>query len=284
MACKQRRNSRNKLVASRVFFLFLFDKKIFMKQKLLLALLFMFTTSMVFAQKVSVTKWNNDSMPSITTNQFCYLPATFKDSTAIYIATIQVYSALVKAEIPMMFEKIKMKANEIGGNAFLVNEFKEEEFKSNRKLVVDIFYLSDSAIERIQKTFTKNEVYIFETEKFNPLQTVQKNLMVIPMLPESKLIINEKSYILKEKEYLQFTLSALQPSLTIIKEGTKQSKPITLTFKENANAVFFTNNEIYTSIQKLNPIMSSLFSKQKNVIEIDKELGYLLLLLSTKAN
>lgn len=121
---------------------------------------FLTLTNLIFAQTIEVIR-NSEFQPPKKEKDFAFLEPTTDTTDIKFMATIKAIGDGKKADIELLFYKLKAKAQELGANSFKLNSFSKLDSTNTSILILDTYYGTDSALNRNFQNHEKNVIYIF---------------------------------------------------------------------------------------------------------------------------
>ncbi len=97
---------------------------------------------------------------------FSFIESATDTADMKFIATLKATGETKKEDLEVLFQKLKMKAQELGANCFKLSSFNIIDSGNKRILILDTYYGIDSVLDLNFKNHNKNAVYIFgDSEK-----------------------------------------------------------------------------------------------------------------------
>ncbi len=125
-------------------------------------LMLLFVPTQHWAQKIEVIE-TNDTLQQPKYRQFSYLSPNISLSQAVYVAKIKASGSL--KNISKLYEAIKVKAQELGGNAFRFDRFIANEPQLG-ELTLWVYYANEAVFEVNAEALPKNKLYVFGSDNF----------------------------------------------------------------------------------------------------------------------
>lgn len=116
------------------------------------------------AQYVEILRSANIT-PLNTEDKFVCLEAAPDTAGMAYVATLQVSGADKQGIPSVMFPLLRKKAQDLGGNAFLLRSFRWENDYERAELVVDVYFAQPARLAQLQAARPTNRVYVFGNQR-----------------------------------------------------------------------------------------------------------------------
>jgi hypothetical protein len=196
---------------------------------------------------------------------FRFINASLDTSSIEPVATIKVSCIRNTGNVASLFGEIKEKANELGANAFRLNEY-EKGSGVNTHLILDVYYATDSILKLNTSLHPKNLVYIFPEQSGALIERTQK------------VFINDTAVEFAPNEVLVYTLQENE-SIKINKRGLIKGNDTTIKWAPNAAATYLSLEELKynANINRGGGIEIGVKIKPSMFIAMNRNLGYLLL-------
>ncbi len=128
--------------------------------KLILALIaFLAFSNLVLAQNVEVLH-RAERLPEYEAERFSFIAPDSDTSRLQFVATLRATGVGKNANLELVFNKLREKAQTLGGNAFKLRQFSRIDEIPKSILTLDVYFASDSALKLNHEKHSKNMVYI----------------------------------------------------------------------------------------------------------------------------
>jgi hypothetical protein len=235
-----------------------------MRKYLVGILLMLISTGNLIAQKVDLIK--KGIVATKSSNSFEFIESATNLTSASFIGTIRAVGIEKDSAIPKLFFKLRNKGLELGANGFKLNKFEKSDNSQNTSLILDVYYCSDSLLEKNRSSHFKNSVILF-LDDLNSDEIYE-------------FYINEIERKIKSGTYFRYNIKS-GTDFVLTQSGWFGST-YKYRWKENRHAIFISFTDYGLEGKENETDYLGMYFNTKRINTIDSDLGYLLTVLLPK--
>ncbi len=222
----------------------------------------MLAVGLLHAQPVEVLR-TGKTTPRRQDPSFEFIAPDEGRKSSQFVATLRAQANGREVDIPQLFFRIKYKALQLGANSFELAGFEKPGKTTQAALTLDVYFSPDSALTRHRNARIKNTCFIF-LDDFGTDEVY-------------KFQINDKPEEIRSGYFLR---KPMPPGrIFSLKQNEFLGSSLAFRASRNQSARFYTFTDFGLEDKARDPDYLGQFFNTKRVNPIDKNLGYLLVLL-----
>lgn len=221
---------------------------------------FLTLSNLLIAQNVEVL-YRAVRPPEYEAESFSFIASEADTSRLQLVAILRATGVGKNADLEMVFNKLREKAQTLGANAFKLRQFSRIDDVPKSILTLEVYFVSDSAMKRIASNYPKNTVYIIGcTEKSDKTYAFKLDNL-------KKEIKGGTFYRHQNKEGQEVKIN----------KGGFTGATVWVKWKENKPATFLTLSGLGLSDAPIPPGQMGASINTGRIYYLDENYGYLLL-------